>query len=102
MTSSKAKNSSSKKILLKDFQEEESKAKIIKERVKKKKNLESKNIKIEKDENLKLIKEIHAILLNCAGLTSKQKIGYCESERYFMKLYLRGILRRLYNKFRNF
>ena len=40
------------------------------------------------DENLTTLKKIHAILLNCSNLSKNQKLEFCESERYFMKLYL--------------
>lgn len=40
------------------------------------------------DENLTTLKKIHAILLNCLNLSKQQKLEFCESERYFMKLYL--------------
>ena len=40
------------------------------------------------DENLTTLQKIHAILLNCSNLSKKQKLEFCESERYFMKLYL--------------
>jgi hypothetical protein len=41
------------------------------------------------EENLDIIKSIHAILVNCSNLTQQQKGDYCKSERYFMKLYLK-------------
>lgn len=49
-----------------------------------------KDIEIENicDENLTTLQKIHAILLNCSNLSKKQKLEFCESERYFMKLYL--------------
>ena len=53
-----------------------------------KKNEEIENIC---DDNLKTIKKVHAILLNCSNLSKKQKLDFCESERYFMKLYLKKI-----------
>jgi hypothetical protein len=40
------------------------------------------------DENLETLNKIHAILLNCSNLSKKQKLEFCESERYFMKQYL--------------
>jgi hypothetical protein len=45
------------------------------------------------NENLQLLKEIQSILRNCTHLTGKQKLLYCESQRYFMKLYLREVNR---------
>lgn len=43
------------------------------------------------DENLTTLKKIHAILLNCSNLSKNQKLEFCESERYFMKLYLKKL-----------
>ncbi len=43
------------------------------------------------DDNLNTIKKVHAILLNCSNLSKKQKLEFCESERYFMKLYLKKL-----------
>lgn len=43
------------------------------------------------DENLITLKKIHAILLNCLNLSKQQKLEFCESERYFMKLYLKKL-----------
>jgi len=43
------------------------------------------------DENLITLQKIHAILLNCSNLSKKQKLKFCESERYFMKLYLQKL-----------
>ena len=39
--------------------------------------------------NLKLLQEIHTVLHRCTHLTEKQRLMYCESQRYFMKQYLR-------------
>ena len=43
------------------------------------------------DENLITLKKIHAILLNCLNLNEKEKFEFCNSERYFMKLYLKKL-----------
>jgi hypothetical protein len=43
------------------------------------------------NENMKLLHQIQSILQNCSHLTDKQKLLYCESQRYFMKLYLRDV-----------
>jgi len=43
------------------------------------------------DENLITLQKIHAILLNCSNLSKNQKLEFCESERYFMKLYLKKL-----------
>ena len=37
------------------------------------------------------IQKIHSILKNSQGLTQKQKFAYCNSQRFFMKLYLKRI-----------
>ncbi|MFX1419972.1 MAG: hypothetical protein ACFE9N_13720 [Promethearchaeota archaeon] len=60
-----------------------------------KQNIEVTNVNIEIlcDENLTTLQKIHAILLNCVNLSKKQKLEFCESERYFMKLYLKKLLK---------
>lgn len=47
-----------------------------------------------KNDNLIILKEIQAILQNCSTLTDKEKWDYCNSQRYFMKLYLKEISKR--------
>jgi len=47
------------------------------------------------DENLLTLKKVHSILLNCVNLTKKQKLEFAESERYFMKLYLKNLRKKL-------
>ncbi len=37
----------------------------------------------------KLLQEIQTVLQRCTHLTEKQRLMYCESQRYFMKQYLR-------------
>jgi hypothetical protein len=49
------------------------------------------------DENIITLKKVHAILLNCVNLTKKQKLEFAESERYFMKLYLKKFQRKIHN-----
>ena len=39
--------------------------------------------------NLKLLQEIQTVLHKCTHLTENQRLMYCESQRYFMKQYLR-------------
>jgi len=56
-------------------------------------NTEEKNIEDICDENLMTLQKIHAILLNCINLSKKQKLEFAESERYFMKLYLKKVLK---------
>jgi hypothetical protein len=40
---------------------------------------------------LEIIKEIHRILLECSNLTYKERYDYCNSQRYFMKAYLKKL-----------
>ena len=42
-------------------------------------------------EHLLTLRKLHRILQNGQGLTSKQRLDFCASERYFMKLYLREL-----------
>ena len=46
-----------------------------------------------KRSNLNLLQEIQTVLQRCAHLTEKQRLMYCESQRYFMKQYLREMNR---------
>ena len=46
----------------------------------------------EVDDNLLTLEKVHAILINCINLTKKQKLEYAESERYFMKSYLKKLI----------
>jgi len=39
--------------------------------------------------NLNLLQEIQTVLQRSTNLTEKQRLMYCESQRYFMKQYLR-------------
>ena len=39
--------------------------------------------------NLKLLEEIQTVLKRCTHLNDNQRLMYCESQRYFMKQYLR-------------
>jgi len=52
---------------------------------------------IEPNEDLTTLQKLHAILLNCINLTKKQKLEFAESERFFMKLYLKKLLDKLRN-----
>ncbi|MFX1410050.1 MAG: hypothetical protein ACFFA6_06840 [Promethearchaeota archaeon] len=45
------------------------------------------------NENLAIIRILHSLLLNCSNLSSRQKLDYCKSERYFMKLFLNEIIK---------
>lgn len=42
-------------------------------------------------DNFKLLTDISNVLQKCRHLTAKDKLLYCQSQRYFMKLYLREI-----------
>ncbi|MFX1302313.1 MAG: hypothetical protein ACFFBV_00835 [Promethearchaeota archaeon] len=42
-----------------------------------------------------MIKKIHLILKNFPDLTLKHKFAYCNSQRFYMKLYLKRISNRL-------
>ena len=42
-----------------------------------------------KRSSLKLLEEIQTVLQRCTHLNEKQRLMYCESQRYFMKQYLR-------------
>jgi len=42
-------------------------------------------------DNFKLLTDISNVLQKCSNLTNKDKLLYCQSQRYFMKLYLREI-----------
>ena len=44
-----------------------------------------------KHDNFKLLADIQNVLLNCRHLTDKDRLNYCNTQRYFMKLYLREI-----------
>ena len=46
-----------------------------------------------KYDNFKLLTDISNVLQKCRHLTDKDKLLYCQSQRYFMKLYLREINR---------
>ncbi len=46
------------------------------------------------NENLKILKDIQDILQNCTILTQKERLEYCKSQRFFMKLYLKEVNRR--------
>ncbi|MFX0147902.1 MAG: hypothetical protein ACFE8E_09130 [Candidatus Hodarchaeota archaeon] len=44
-----------------------------------------------KIDNFNLLQEIQTILQKCAHLNPRQRLMYCESQRYFMKQYLREV-----------
>ena len=43
------------------------------------------------DKHFNMIKEIHLILKKSENLTQKQKFDYCNSQRFYMKQYLKKI-----------
>jgi len=43
------------------------------------------------DNHLNMVQKIHFILKNSKDLTQNQKYDYCNSQRFFMKLYLKRI-----------
>ena len=45
-------------------------------------------------DNFKLLTDIQTVLQKCTHLTDKDRLMYCSSQRYFMKLYLREINKR--------
>jgi len=47
-----------------------------------------------KYDNFKLLTDIGRVLQNCSHLTDNDKLMYCQSQRYFMKLYLRELNKR--------
>ena len=46
----------------------------------------------DKNEYLAISNDIHSILSNCLELTNNQKLDFCDSQRYYMKLYLKEVL----------
>lgn len=36
-----------------------------------------------------MINDVHNVLNNCEGLSNDQKLEYCNSERHFMKQYMK-------------
>lgn len=51
-----------------------------------------------KTEYLSISNDIHSILSSCPDLTSNQKLDYCNSQRCFMKLYMKEIVVKLKKK----
>ncbi len=47
------------------------------------------------DDDLLTLHKIHSILLNCINLSKKDKLEFCNSQRYFMKLYLKKMREQL-------
>ena len=51
-----------------------------------------------KTEYLSISNDIHSILASCPDLSSDQKLDYCDSQRYFMKMYMNEIVVKLKNQ----
>lgn len=47
------------------------------------------------DDYLAISNDIHAILSNCSELNNIQKLEFCTNQRYFMKLFLKNLLKKL-------
>lgn len=58
-------------------------------------NLADGEIKTLCDDNLIMLQKVHAILVNCNNLSKKQKIEFCENERFQMKLYLKKLMNKI-------
>ena len=50
------------------------------------------------DEYLTILNDIHLILSNCSDLSISQKLEFCNSQRYFMKLFLKDMLIKIKSK----
>ncbi|MHA2183295.1 MAG: hypothetical protein ACXAAH_17900 [Promethearchaeota archaeon] len=48
-----------------------------------------------KTEYLSISNDIHSILANCPNLSHDQKLDYCDSQRYFMKMYMNEMVVKL-------
>lgn len=49
------------------------------------------NVSESTSEHLLILRKLHKILKNGQNLSAKQKLDYCDSERFVMKLYLREL-----------
>lgn len=47
-----------------------------------------------KTDYLVILNDIRSILSNVKNLTNNQKLGYCNSQRYYIKLYLKEVLKK--------
>ena len=47
------------------------------------------------DEYLAISNDLHTILSNCSEFSNSQKLDFCNNQRYFMKLYLKELLKKL-------
>ena len=46
-------------------------------------------------EYLSISNDIHSVLSNCPDLANNQKLDFCNNQRYFMKLYLKKLLKKI-------
>ena len=46
-----------------------------------------------KNDYLTILNDIDSILFNIDNLTNKRKLEYCRTQRYYIKLYLREVLK---------
>lgn len=46
-----------------------------------------------KNDYLIILSDIYSILSNVKDLTNNQKLEYCNSQRYYIKLYLKEVLK---------
>jgi hypothetical protein len=56
------------------------------------------NLNKAEKEYLSISTDIHSILSNYPNLPNDQKLDYCNSQRYFMKLYLKEVLIKINKK----
>ena len=49
------------------------------------------NHELIQDDNLNIANQIHLFLKNSQNLSQQQKYAYCNSQRFYMKLYLKEI-----------
>ncbi|TFF97756.1 MAG: hypothetical protein EU547_03420 [Promethearchaeota archaeon] len=58
---------------------------------KKQKEEKSKEFSKDLESSLTMVKDIQKIINNCSHLSEEQKWDYCNSQRYFMKQFLRNL-----------
>jgi hypothetical protein len=61
-------------------------------------SLSNLNLTKAEKEYLSISVDIHSILSNYPDLSSDQKLDYCNSQRYFMKLYLKEVIVKINKK----
>ncbi|MEJ2251688.1 MAG: hypothetical protein P8Y70_20335 [Candidatus Lokiarchaeota archaeon] len=75
--------------------EEDSKIKLrfqLEQEINSQIDIKLKRNEFDKHDYLQMIKEIRQIIKECSFISDQEKVDYCKSERYFMKLYLKRIL----------